>query len=100
MPFSLTELSFPVLIFLGIYCFFLLFYVVYSLFTAIHLIKYGVVGFPMYLILVVYIGGTILLIAASIFLLLRYDWTYSVPLDFITSLFDNSLFQKAGIGSL
>jgi len=100
MPFSLTELSFPILIFLGIYCFFLLFYIIYSLFTAMHLLKYGVASFHLYLLIVIYIGGTILLVSGSIFLLLRYDWTYSIPLDFITKLYSGGAFLKSGIGPL
>lgn len=90
MPFSLSEISFPIIVFLGVYGFFLLFYIIYSLFTVMHLVKYGVAGFPLYLLTAVYAGGTILLVSVSIFMLARYDWTYSVPLDFIVKLFQNN----------
>ena len=90
MPFSFSEISFPIYLFLGIYGFFLLFYVIYSLFTIMHLVKFGVAGFPLYALVIVYTGGTILLVAGSILLLARYDWTYSVPLTFITNLLQNN----------
>ncbi|MEK7452156.1 MAG: hypothetical protein AAB664_02365 [Patescibacteria group bacterium] len=89
MPFSLSELSFPVYLFLALYGFFLLFYVIYSFFTIMHLVKYGVAGFPLYLLVVVFTSGTILLVAASIFQLLNYDWTYSVPLNGFTDTLSN-----------
>lgn len=79
--FSIPELSIPVAIFLVLYGFFLLFYVVYAIFNVMHLVEYGRTGSPLWLIVVVFIGGTILLVTGSIFWLLRYDLFYSIPLS-------------------
>jgi hypothetical protein len=81
MPFSFPEFSFPVAIFLGLYGFFLLFYVIYALFNISHLLEYGRIGSPLWMIVVVFTGGTIFLVGGSIIWLLQYDLFYSIPLS-------------------
>jgi hypothetical protein len=66
-------------IFLILYGVFMLFFVFYSLFNVFHLIKYGFYNFSLYLLVTVFTGGTIILIATSTFQMVTYDW--SVPLD-------------------
>lgn len=91
MPFSLPEFSIPVVIFLGIFVLYMLFYLVYSLFNLFHLVKYGIAGTGLYIIVTVFLSGTVLLVAGSIFLLLPYDWTYTIPLNQAIEMFDESM---------
>ena len=100
MPTTFTDFSIPVSLFLGIYGCFLLFYIIYSLFNVYHLLKYGVAGLPLYLLVVVFTGGTILLVGGSILLLLNYDWSYTLPLSQIGSFVSNNLFSKSGFTPL
>lgn len=90
--FELPTLSLPVSIFLYIFGAYMIFYVLYSLFNIYHLVRYGVYGFSLYLLVTVFTGGTILLVAGSIFLLMDYDWT--APISF------NGVIQEYGDGSL
>ncbi|MBI5369862.1 hypothetical protein HZA85_01570 [Candidatus Uhrbacteria bacterium] len=84
--FELPQFSLPLSIFLYVYSAYMLFYVLYSLFNIYHLIRYGVYGFGLYLIVTLFTGGTILLVGGSLYLLLGYDWTQIVSL--------NALFEK------
>lgn len=81
MPFSIPELSIPVAIFLVLFGLFLLFYVVYALFNVAHLVEYGRTGSPLWGIVFVFTIGTIFLLIASVFWLLRYDFFYSIPVS-------------------
>lgn len=81
MPFSIPELSIPVAIFLVLYGLFLVFYVIYALFNVAHLLEYGRTGSPLWGIVLIFTAGTILLVAASVFWILRYDLSYSIPLS-------------------
>jgi len=90
--FDLPDLGIPVSIFLAIYGAYMLFYVFYSLFNIYHLIRYGVYGFGLYLIVTVFTGGTIILISGSVFLLMEYDWTHSVSIDSAAEYYNEDLF--------
>ena len=79
MPFSISELSFPVWTFLLIYGFFLLWYVIYGLFNLVHLLEYGRVSPQLFTIVIGFIGGSVLILAVSWIWLFHYDLTYSVP---------------------
>lgn len=96
MPFSLADLTIPVTIFLGAYGLFLSFYVLYGLFNLIHLMEYGRVGAPLFLIIIGFLGGTILLVSGSIFWLLHYDLTYSLPVSEMISLFKQYFLHSGG----
>lgn|SRR3989338_8926728 len=78
--FDFSAFSLPVSIFLAAFGAFLLFFVIYSFFNFYHLMKYGVYGFGLYLIVTIFTGGTILLASGSFFLLADYDWTYPISL--------------------
>ncbi|OGL62670.1 hypothetical protein A3C09_02740 [Candidatus Uhrbacteria bacterium RIFCSPHIGHO2_02_FULL_47_44] len=91
MSFSFPEISIPVFSFLGIFGLYMACYVLYSLFNIFHLVKYGIAGNGLFLIVFTFLGGTILLVAASIFLLLPYDWTYAIPLNQITDVFNENV---------
>ena len=91
MSFSFPEISIPVFSLLGIFGLYLLCYITYSLFNLFHLLKYGVAGKGLLLIVLIFLGGTILLVAGSVFVLLPYDWTYAIPLDQLTDVFNEKI---------
>ncbi len=94
MP-DLPQLSVPVSIFLYLFGAYMLFYVLYSLFNIYHLMRYGVYGLSLYVLITVFAGGTILLISGSVFLLAEYDW--SAPISLNTSPiqeYGNTLFPS------
>lgn len=95
MPFSLSEINFPVAIFFVFYGIFLLFYVIYGFFNLLHLLEYGRVGAPLFAIVIAFVGGTILLVAGSLFWLFHYDLTYTVPLDEMMTLY-KQYFLRSG----
>ncbi len=59
-----------------------------------HLLEYGRVGAPLFAIVVGFVGGTILLVAATIFWLFQYDLTYTVTLAETLSLFKQTFFHS------
>jgi len=90
--FELPNISIPMYAFLFVFGAYMLFYVLYSLFNIYHLIRYGVYGFGLYLIVTIFTGGTILLVAGSTLLLLNYDWTLTVSLNEATEFYNEDLF--------
>ncbi len=87
--------SISVLIFLLVYGAYMLFYIIYSLFNIYHLIRYGIYGYGLYLIVTIFTGGTIILIAGSVFMLVDYNWSTPLMLDQTTQQFysDNGFFE-------
>lgn len=79
--FDIPNVNIPILVFLLIWGAYMLFYVLYSLFNIYHLIRYGIYGLGLYLIVTIFTGGTILLVSGSIFLLIEYDWNYPISLN-------------------
>lgn len=79
--FDIPNVSIPILVFLLIWGAYMLFYVLYSLFNIYHLIRYGIYGLGLYLIVTIFTGGTILLVSGSIFLLIEYDWNHQISLE-------------------
>ncbi len=90
--FEFPTINIPIAVFLIIYGAYMLFYVLYSLFNIYHLIRYGVYGFGLYLIVTVFTGGTIILIGASVFMLLGYDWTTPLSLSNAVEYYNEDLF--------
>ncbi len=84
MP-DLSQFSLPISIFLVVYIGFMVFYVLYSLFNIYHLIRYGVYGFGLYLLVTIFTMGTILLFFGSVSLLSGYNWQYPITLSGIMS---------------
>ena len=78
------EFSIPISVFLGLYAFFILFYVIYSLFNIYHLVRFGVSGPFLFGLLGVYLIGTVVLLAMSGLSLMRFDW--STPFSITTLL--------------
>lgn len=91
MDFSLSTIGIPVFLVLIVYAIYLVVYVLYSLFNLFHLMKYGVEGTQLFLIVSVFTGGTILLVAGSIFWLASFDWTFTVPADQLLGSFKNDV---------
>ncbi len=92
--FDLPNLSVPVSIFLYVYSAYMLFYVLYSMFNIYHLIRYGVYGFGLYLLVTIFTGGTILLLSGSFFLLSEYNWNELISVNGIIENNDNGLFPN------
>jgi hypothetical protein len=90
--FELPDINFPLYVFLFVFGAYMLFYILYSLFNIYHLIRYGVYGFGLYMIVTVFAGGTILLVAGSTFLLMEYDWLLPISLDTATEFYNEDLF--------
>jgi len=90
--FDLPNINVPIAVFLAVFGVYMLFYVLYSLFNIYHLIRYGVYGFSLYAIVTVFTGGTILLVAASTFLLMEYDWSQPISLDNAIEFYNEDLF--------
>lgn len=90
--FDLPNIDLPIYVFLFVFGAYMLFYVLYSLFNIYHLVRYGVYGFGLYLIVAIFTGGTILLVAGSTFLLMEYDWTLPISLDSATQFYNEDLF--------
>lgn len=89
MP-DLPSFSLPVSIFLYVFGAYMIFYVLYSLFNIYHLVRYGVYSFSLYVLVTVFTGGTILLVAGSIFLLMDYDWTAPISFNGVIQDYDDS----------
>lgn len=85
----IPSLTFPAFLLLTPLVLFLLFYVLYSVFTLYHLLRFGLSGVPLYLLLVIYIMGTVTLLGGSLLLLSTYDWTASLTTDMLTKTFFN-----------
>lgn len=90
--FELPNISIPIVVFLIVYGAYMLFYILYSLFNIYHLIRYGVYGFGLYIIVTVFTGGTILLLAGSFFLLAEYNWMQPVSINNALETYNESLF--------
>lgn len=90
--FELPNIDLPIYYFLFVFGVYMLFYVLYSLFNIYHLIRYGVYGFGLYLIVSIFTVGTIMLIAGSTFMLMEYDWTLPISLDNATQFYNEDLF--------
>lgn len=90
--FELPNIDLPIYYFLFVFGVYMLFYVLYSLFNIYHLIRYGVYGFGLYLIVSIFTVGTIILISGSTFMLMEYDWTLPISLDNATQFYNEDLF--------
>lgn len=74
MP-SFTSFAFPVWILLVLYSGFLLFYLIYSIFSVYHLVKFGVYGSGLYVLVTLFVGGSLLLVGGSVLLLAGVEWS-------------------------
>jgi hypothetical protein len=92
--FDLPSLNIPIGALLIVFGAYMLFYVFYSVFNIYHLIRYGMYGFGLYVIVTAFTGGTILLVGGSAMMLMQYDW--SVPISITDSIenYDSSLFPN------
>ncbi|TAL50742.1 hypothetical protein EPN81_02050 [Patescibacteria group bacterium] len=90
--FDIPNIHIPIYVFLFVFGAYMLFYLLYSLFNIYHLVRYGVYGFGLYLIITIFTGGTILLVAGSTMLLMEYDWTLPISLNDAATFSDETLF--------
>lgn len=92
MPFELPSLALPLWSLLVFYGLFLVFFVLYTGFNLYHLLRFGTYGIGLYGVTAFFLGGTVLLLAVSFFLLLPYDWSYSMSLGEFFERFKNDQF--------
>ncbi len=90
--YDLPQISIPISIFLFLYAGYLFFYIAYSLFNIYHLLRYGIYGFSLYVLITIFAGGTILLIASSIFLLWDVNWAHQIGLSEGAQYYNEDLF--------
>ena len=90
--FDLPNFDIPIYVFLFVYGAYMLFYVLYALFNIYHLVRYGVYGFGLYLIVTIFTGGTIILVSGSVFMLMEYDWTYPISSGTAVDFYNEDLF--------
>ncbi|MFA4845319.1 MAG: hypothetical protein WC654_02055 [Patescibacteria group bacterium] len=90
--FDLPNFNIPVYVFLFVFLAYMLFYVLYSLFNIYHLIRYGIYGFGLYLIVTIFTGGTIILVSGSVFMLMEYDWTHTISFGDAVDYYNEDLF--------
>lgn len=70
---------------------FLIFYLFYSVFNIYHLLRFGVYGFGLYLISSFFVLGTIGLLALSGFYLSAYDWNAPIAFQNILEVNESNL---------
>jgi len=75
-----------------LYGLFLAFFVVYTGFNLYHLLRFGTYGIGLYAVTAFFLAGTVMLLAVSLFLLLPYDWSYSMSLADFFERFKNDQF--------
>jgi len=75
--------TFPIIYFLIPYALFVTVFVLFSFFNIYHLLRYGVYNFNLYILSVIYLGGTIFFLGASIIFLNTFDWSVAFSLETI-----------------
>jgi len=82
----------PIIYFLIPYALVMVVFIFFSIFNVYHLMRYGIYNFNLYILSVIYVGGTLFIIGASYIVLSDFDW--SVPLSLGTYITpDQDLFQ-------
>ncbi len=79
--FESFDFSISTSIFLYVFSAYLIFYLLYSLFAVFHLLKYGVYNLSLYLLIIVFAGGTLLLVSESLIVLAELDWSTPIPIN-------------------
>ncbi len=90
--FQFPHINIPVAVFLLIFAAYMIFYILYSLFNIYHLLRYGVYGFGLYILVTVFTGGTIILISGATFLLMEYDWMRPITFQNVSDFYNDDLF--------
>ncbi len=84
-----SSLQFPSFILLIPYALFLLVFSLYSIFNLYHLFFYGVFGLGLYLIIISFFSGTVILVALSFTFLAPYEWTSMISIGNLIKLDTN-----------
>lgn len=90
--FEIPSFSIPVFIFYGLFLIYLLGYLLFSLFNLLHLLKFGVAGANLYLTIVIFTVGTVILAVCSVILLMGYDPLYSWSIGDPSSFIQDNVF--------
>ena len=89
-------ISFPITYLLIPYGLFLAIFMVYSFFNIYHLMRYGIYNFRLYLISVIFLGGTLFILGSSALVLFGFDWSVSLDLGMILNT-DQTNFITPGL---
>ncbi|HBO99770.1 MAG: hypothetical protein UU48_C0009G0033 [Candidatus Uhrbacteria bacterium GW2011_GWF2_41_16] len=82
----IPDINIPILLFLVPYILFILGFFLYGFFNIYNLLHFGVYNFGAYLFATIFIGGSILFLGISFFLLINYDWNMMWS---VTEIFQN-----------
>ena len=83
---------FPISYFLIPYALLLLTFVIFSIFNVYHLLRYGVYNFNLYILSVIYIGGSLFILGASLILILGQDWSTLFSIETVLGTEESNLF--------
>jgi hypothetical protein len=72
---------------------FVLFYLIYSAFTLYHMIRFGVYGFSLYAMSLVYALGSLALLLGSLYVISSQDWSATIDLPNLLAGPDETFFQ-------
>jgi hypothetical protein len=73
---------------------FLILFAIFSIFNLFHIIHYGASSFGKFLIIAVYVAGTVFLIGSGFITLNKYDWKRPISVsDFFNQEQAQSLFE-------
>lgn len=87
-----SSLHLTVSIFGLVYGVFLCVYTFYTLFNVYNLVRYGYSNFSLYLLMTFFVGGGIILVAASLFQLMTYDWSFPIEISGMGRSYNKDLF--------
>jgi hypothetical protein len=92
--FDIPNINVPIIIFLALFGLYMLFFIFYSIFNVYHLIRYGIYGFGLYLIITIFTGGTIILVSASFITMNKYNWSQPLQLEGVIDQLNSDIFQE------
>jgi hypothetical protein len=84
--------AFPIYFFLIPYALLLCTFVVFSIFNVYHLLRYGVYNFNLYILSIIYIGGSLFILGASLILILGQDWSIPFSIETVLGVEESNLF--------
>lgn len=92
MPFEIPSLAIPLWSILVLYGAYLAFFLLYVGFNLYHLLRFGTYGIGLYAVTAFFLGGTVLLLAASYLVLSGFDWNAPLSLTDYFERFKNDQF--------
>jgi len=75
---SFETFAVPLSVLLIPYGLFMLIFFLYSIFNVYHLMRFGIYGHSLYIIVILFLMGSVVLSGISAFGLLQYDWSINL----------------------